>query len=205
MQPDPVSGHPTPGMHIWGWMSPAELEWLGAQAAQMDSVAEIGVLHGRSAFALLTACPGPVYCIDPWNDEGGHSLPSFMGSCGHFENLHAVQGYSPAAAAEAPDVDMVFIDGAHAYGAVLADIAAWLPKTRRLICGHDYQNADAGYPGVAQAVQQVFGDRIVVPEDTSIWTVDLAADRSIAADLPRELTFTDEYERTSTIVLEWPT
>lgn len=38
MEPDPVKGHPTPGMHIWGWMAPEELDWLGTQAATMSSV-----------------------------------------------------------------------------------------------------------------------------------------------------------------------
>jgi hypothetical protein len=87
--PDPVPGHPTPGMHIWGWMSPDHLEWLSAQAAQMESVAEVGSLRGRSSFALLTACKGPVYCIDPWP---GGKYDSFMEACGHFPNLVAIRG-----------------------------------------------------------------------------------------------------------------
>lgn len=174
MGPEGIEGHPTPGMHIWGWMSPAELEWLAARAGEMDSVVEIGCLHGRSAFALLTACPGPVWCIDPWDDVADHCCRSFLGYCGHFSNLHAVRGFSPAAAADVPDVDMVFIDGDHEYESVIADIEAWLPKTRRLICGHDYSNADGGYPGVKQAVDEVFGDRVVVPgAESAIWSVRL--------------------------------
>jgi hypothetical protein len=152
-------------------MSPAELTWLGDQAAGMGSVAEIGVLHGRSAFALLTACDGPVYCVDPWDDVGDHCYGSFLGYCGHFPNLHAVRGYSPAAASEVPDVDMTFIDGDHEYESVVADIECWLPKTRKLICGHDYQNADGGFPGVKRAVDEIFGDRVVVAE--AIWAVSL--------------------------------
>jgi predicted O-methyltransferase YrrM len=187
-------------------MSPAELLWLGSVAAGMRSVVEVGCLHGRSAFMLLTACPGPVYCIDPWDDEADASYPSFMGSCGHFPNLQAVRNTSPEAAACAPEVDMTFLDGAHAYGAVLADIAAWLPKTNRLLCGHDYQNEDAGYPGVAKAVNAVFGrDRVVVPDGTSIWTVDLSLNRSVLASAPSgPLEWLDEYERASSAVIGWP-
>lgn len=174
--PEPQPDDPTPGMHIWGWMSPAELLWLGEQAAQMNSVVEVGSLHGRSAFALLTACDGPVYCIDPWNDEGEHCLKSFLGSCGHFANLRTVQGYSPAVATEGlipPTVDMVFLDGDHAYESVIADIDAWLPKTRRLLCGHDYHDGpEPGFPGVPQAVQERFAGRFYVPDETSIWVVD---------------------------------
>jgi Methyltransferase domain len=184
MGPEPVAGHPTPGMHIWGWMSPEELEWLGSEAAEMDSVVEIGSLHGRSAFALLAACSGPVYCIDPWDDEHDLSYDSFMGSCGHFPNLVAVRGFSPDVADQIPDVDMTFIDGNHDYEAVLADIDAWLPKTRKLICGHDYGRIPsagfpgAGWPGVIEGVNERFGDRVECallkgwdPEDSSIWVV----------------------------------
>lgn len=181
MGPEPIEGHPTAGTHIWGWMTPDELEWLRATAATMTSVVEIGVLRGRSAFALLTGCPGPVYCIDPWDDQGDHAYPAFMADCGHFPNLVAIRGRSPEAAAQVPDVDMVFIDGAHDYAQVVADITAWLPKTRRLICGHDYSlSAEAGFPDVRRAVDEIFGDRVRPADfvDTdfdrfSIWAVDV--------------------------------
>src|SRR5215210_5073216 len=78
--PEPVVDHPVPGMHLWGWMTPDQLGWLSAQAARMQSVAEVGSLYGRSSFALLSACNGPVYCIDPWP---GHRYDSFMDHCGH--------------------------------------------------------------------------------------------------------------------------
>jgi hypothetical protein len=193
-------------MHVWGWMAPVELEALTNLAYRMDSIVEVGCLHGRSAFALLTACRGLVYCVDPWNDKADHSYPSFMGSCGHFPNLRAVREYSSAEVAdEIGDVDMVFIDGAHAYGAVLADIAAWLPHTRKVICGHDFQNADGGYPGVERAVQDVFGtDRVSVLDGTSIWAVDVEADKSVMPGLPSgDFTYTDEYDRTTTAHLIW--
>lgn len=168
--PEPVKGHPTPGMQVWGWMRPAELEWLYATASEMESCAEVGVLHGRSATALLAGCPGPVWCIDPWDDPDDKCLPSFMRSCGHFRNLRVVRGFSPAAALEVDDVDMTFLDGAHDRASVEADIDAWLPKTRRLICGHDYDHVD-GYPDVGAVVDERFGKRVTVAPDTSIWAV----------------------------------
>lgn len=173
-----------PGAHIWGWMTPVELRWLHDTATTMDSIAEVGSLHGRSAYALLSGCSGPVYCIDPWNDEHGKCLPSFLGSCGHFPNLVACQGYSPMVIAqyEIPDVDMVFIDGNHDAAQVRADIAAWLPKTKRLICGHDYapDPTTAGYPDVKAVVDEIFGNRVrnADIDDNeftrySIWAVDV--------------------------------
>lgn len=205
--PEPSPDCPVPGMHIWGWMTNFELEALIEMASRMESVVEIGSLHGRSSFALATACSGPVHCIDPWHDEGGHCLPSFMGNVGFMPNVHPVQAHnSRAIAKKIGKVDMVFIDGAHAYGAVLADIAAWLPWTQRIMCGHDYQNEDGGYPGVKQAVDQVFGDAVYVPEGTSIWVVDKPVGGwSIGTDLPKgRLEYTDEYGRTDSPTLVWP-
>lgn len=173
MHPDPVLTDPTPGMAIWGWMTPIELRWLMTQAWNMSSVCEIGSLHGRSAFALLTACPGPVYCVDPWDDEMDQSYGSFLGNCGHFPNLVAVRGYSPDIMVNVPEVDMTFIDGNHDYDQVTADIDVMLPKTRKLICGHDYQNEDGGFPDVATVVKEKFDGRYFVPEGTSIWAVRL--------------------------------
>lgn len=194
-----------PGMSIWGWMHPVELEYLMSVAPQMDSIVEIGCLHGRSAFALLTACPGTVYCIDPWDDVPDQSYGSFMRSCGHFPNLVPLRGFSLAEAENVPDVDMVFIDGAHAYGSVLADIACWLPKTKKLICGHDFQNENGGYPGVEQAVREVFGQRVTCALGTSIWAVDLSKDRSVEPNVfSGTMSFTDEYNRTSTVEIGWP-
>lgn len=191
-------------MHIWGWMSPAELSWLGARAAEMESVVEIGSLHGRSAFALLTACRGTVYCVDTWSDEYDKSFPSFMSSCGHFTNLVPVRAFSPKPAVDLVPgmVDMVFIDGSHAYESVLADIAGWLPKTRKLICGHDFQNADAGFPGVAQAVNEVFGGRAVCAPETSIWVIDLEEDRSTSS-VDRVFDYIDEYGREMHVEVNW--
>jgi hypothetical protein len=151
----------------------AELEWLAQQATQMRNVVEVGALHGRSSFALLSACKGLVWCIDPWDDVGGHCLPSFMGSCGHFPNLRPIQGFSPAAGKRVRGkVDMVYIDGDHSREGIMADIDYWLPRTRKLICGHDYvDHPDAGYPDVKAVVDERFGDRVSVAPDTAIWAV----------------------------------
>lgn len=171
--PDPTD--PTPGAHIHGWMATVELRWLSDQAARMGSAAEIGSLRGRSAFALATACAGPVYCVDPWDDDAGHCLPAFLEAVGHLPNVHPIQGFSPAAAERVPDIDMVFIDGDHEYDSVIADIDAWLPKARQLLCGHDYYvpAEHAGFPGVPRAVQERFGTDVAVGPGTSIWYVEL--------------------------------
>lgn len=175
MQPDPIPEDPTPGMHLWGWMSPAELTWLGEQAAKMNSVVEIGCLHGRSSFALATACPGTVYCIDPWSDAGWRSWKRSVGDV--FDNVIPIRQASPGAAKMIlGDVDMVFIDGAHDYDSVVADILGWKDKTTKLLCGHDYVPYSAlggnepGFPDVSRAVNELLGEEnITVADETAIW------------------------------------
>lgn len=173
--PEPIPNSKTPGAQIWGWMNVTELIWLHQQAKKMRNVVEIGSLRGRSAYALASGCKGLVYCIDPFNDEGGHCLPAFMENTGYLQNVRTIKGYSPAVIDQVPgDVDMTFIDGDHSRRGITADIDAWLPKTRKLICGHDYvDHPEAGYPDVKAVVDDIFGDRVTVAPDAAIWAVAL--------------------------------
>jgi len=165
MMPDPVAGHDAPGMHLWGWMAPEELVWLAQQASRMRRVVEVGSLHGRSSFALA-ACPGELYCIDPWPDGAWESWHRSVGSV--LPNVRAIRGYSPDVGIDVPDpVDMVFLDGAHDYVSVVNDIEYWLPRTEVLLCGHDYRHAD--YPDVAVVVDKILGPRAQLVPNTSIW------------------------------------
>ena len=141
-----------PALHIDGWMSHAELDWLYEQALKCHSIVEIGSWCGRSTYALLSGCKGTVYAIDHFNGSPDELKPGlshyraltddiyseFMNNVGHFPNLQVIRGDSVEAAARFPDnsIDMVFIDGCHAYESVKADLAAWGPKTS-FLCGHD--------------------------------------------------------------------
>jgi hypothetical protein len=66
---------------------------------------------------------------------------------------------------------MVFIDGDHLEPAVRQDIDLWLPKAKRLICGHDFGNKD--WPAVEKVVKERFGTRFTVPAGM-IWAVNVA-------------------------------
>lgn len=71
-------------------------------------------------------------------------------------------------------LDLVYIDAAHDYKSVRADILAWLPKLKRggIMAGHDYDFSTAqsrGY-GVIRAVHEVFCCPDRVFRDTS-WLV----------------------------------
>lgn len=174
MQPDEDFTSTVPGMDRWGWMSPDELLWLNAEASTMaGGVVEIGCLHGRSSVALAVDCPGLVWCIDPWSDDGWRSWSEGVGAV--YPNVRGIRAASPEASALVPTpVDMVFIDGAHDYASVRADIECWWPLTNRLICGHDYVRDDGDLPGVVQAVDEFFAGEeyeVLVAPETAIWYV----------------------------------
>lgn len=166
-EPDPTC----PGLEIPGWMTEGEMRWLHEQAKRMRSIVEIGCLIGRSSGALLSGCRGPVYCIDCWVNENAQGVVYFKQNVGHYPNLRLVHDYAHNVVNTVPDVDMVFIDGDHTYPSITQDIDDWLPKTRVLICGHDFGHPD--HPGVKQRVSEVFGDRAKLVEGQSIWYVEL--------------------------------
>jgi len=153
---------------IEGWMDIDELEWLCDTSQKMDTVLEIGSWQGRSTIALLRGCKGIVFAVDPWRGNN-LSYKEFVYNTAEFIHLVIIKMPSLKAATifTAP-VDMVFIDGNHTYECVKSDIEAWLPLTKKIICGHDY--GDLLAPGVKQAVDEKFDD---VRWVNSIWYKEL--------------------------------
>lgn len=144
---------------IEGWMTKEELNFLFKTAGTMEDVVEIGSWKGRSTHALLSACKGTVTAIDTFKGSPGEPAhkgvknlyKDFIKNVGEFKNLKVIKGDSQKVKFKGR-ADMVFIDGAHTYEAVKADIEKWLPKTKKLICGHDFQ-----WPGVQKAVTEKLG------------------------------------------------
>jgi hypothetical protein len=168
-------------VHIQGWMAINELRWLAETAATMESAIEVGCWKGRSTYAIASACQGQVLCVDTWkgSSEEEHKeaarkdvYSDWKRNVLGLDNVIPLRMTSLEAAIHAPESDMVFIDASHKYEDVLADIAAWLPKAKKIICGHDYM--DTKHPGVRKAVDEVFGDSVRVEAD-SIWVVDVPA------------------------------
>jgi predicted O-methyltransferase YrrM len=162
---------------IPGWMSITELRYLHRIAAKMESIVEIGSWYGRSTHALVTACKGIVTAVDLWDQSLmvglGDSMAArkaFFSKLGRIPNLNVLVMSSLEAAElfEDKSVDMVFIDGTHDYTPFLSDINVWLPKTKKLICGHDCTPA---HTGVWKAVHEVFGKKFKLVD--SIWSVSL--------------------------------
>jgi len=154
---------------IEGWMDIDELEWLCETAEKMGTVVEIGAWKGRSTIALLRGCKGVVFSVDPWRKHP-EGYREFLYNTSEFDNLAIFKMSSLKAASmfNGSPVDMVFIDANHEYESIKSDIEAWLPKTKKIICGHDY--GDPLSPGVKQAVDEKFDD---VRWVNSIWYKEL--------------------------------
>lgn len=163
---------------ISGWMSEGDLQWLYDRAHEMQSIVEIGSWKGRSTHALLSGCPGPVTAVDTFKgpDVDGGQLgiirmkeeadkgfikDIFLKNVGHFKNLKILEMKSLEAAKIDGMYDMTFIDASHWYEDVCDDIKAWLPHTRKVISGHDYD-----IDHVMKAVVDTLGEVSLID---SIW------------------------------------
>ena len=96
---------------------------------------------------------------------------------GHY---NVIAGKSTEVARQFSDesLDFVFVDAAHDYDNVKADIIAWLPKVKPggIMAGHDYE---VDYKnGVVKAVDEAFGNKVeMIPYDDNptkhCWKVQL--------------------------------
>lgn len=126
-----------------------EAIWLYEQAKEMDSIVELGSYKGKSTHALLSGCKGIVYAVDHFkgseskSDEtyGKSGKNEFLKSTHGFNNLILLEMCTVKAAELFKDksADMIFIDAGHLYEEILADLKAWIPKIKKLVCGHDIQ------------------------------------------------------------------
>lgn len=138
---------------------------------------------------------GTVYAVDHW-EGASQQLPlivsglkpyeEFVKNVGHFKNLVVLKMSSEEAAKGFPSevgymdskgqpcplpeqVDMVFLDAEHEYPAVLKDLKLWLPKTRKIICGHDW-----AFETVRRAVLEVFpAEKVKLTAPGDIWYVEM--------------------------------
>jgi hypothetical protein len=121
--------------------------------------AEIGVLKGKTFFALLDACPDlTMFGVDQWKclpfreDENAETYQAFdmegfyehvlERSRSYGDRAHILRGDSVAMADTIEDgsLDFVFIDGDHTEAGCRRDILAWAPKVKPTggVFGHDY-------------------------------------------------------------------
>lgn len=171
--------------HFWtnieGWDDgiPPVYQSMVSQAEDGMHFVEVGAWKGRSsafmAVEIINSGKKIQFdCVDTWQgdpNEQGHMEDEYVRNGNlyeHFlENMKPVEGYynpikstsiDAAGLYEDSSLDFVFIDAAHDYNNVKADIAAWLPKIKEggILAGHDW-----GHPPVAQAVKDSLDDFVI--------------------------------------------
>jgi len=163
--------------NIQGWADgiPEIYDAMIKVAPESAHFVEVGTWKGKSAAYMAVAIinSGKVIkfdCVDSW--EGSFNQPELLNDplvltgslLDHFnDNMKpvaghytAVKGLSVAAASLYQDksLDFVFLDAAHDYENIKADINAWLPKVKigGYLGGHDYYGED-----IRRAVLEKFG------------------------------------------------
>lgn len=129
---------------------------------------EIGVRYGWFSRFILENTDMSVVSLDPW--EPNIELKSGCQEALELtrDNLKPfgpratiVKAWSPAGAHQFANgfFDFIYIDGAHDYDSVQADLAAWWPKLASggIFAGHDYDKDE--WPGVYNAVNE-FGEEV---------------------------------------------
>jgi len=173
-----------PGNEISGWLTVPEQQFLFEHSSKCDSVLEVGSFMGRSAAVLLSGKADKVYCVDNWTpyvhlpddteEMAENRYRQFIENIKPYADGNGrptvIRADSADAAKQFPDksLDMVFIDADHSEAGIRSDIEAWLPKTKKLICGHDFTYY---WPDVKKVVMEKFGHKVKTVD--AIWYVDL--------------------------------
>jgi len=158
---------------------------------KLKRIAEIGVYKGSTMRHILKTCRNieEYWAVDPWKrfSIGHGKMHRFSQDIWdsmykrvcldmyYFKSLKVLRLSSKEAASLFPKsyFDLVFIDADHSYESVIQDINLWLPLTKktRFLTGHDYVIPEnkARHPGVAKAVNEIFGEENIIKEDAAVW------------------------------------
>ena len=147
---------------IEGWFDFRDVyDYVAATMPEQGHFVEVGAWKGKSVVYLADRLKdlGKNFapdCVDSFkgDDDTGKSdiLAEFMANT-QSRGIGYTVGDSAASAQWHPDkgLDGIFIDAAHDYESVKADIAAWLPKLKP---GGFFGGHDIDAPGVKQAVDE---------------------------------------------------
>jgi predicted O-methyltransferase YrrM len=155
---------------------------------EVRTIVEIGVNKGETSQLFRHLFPDAhLFLIDPWKltNEYNQSGTPISRKIKHYDNAYnqilslfqddpkatVLRMSSQEAIAHLPNsLDLVFIDANHEYLEVRKDILSWLPKVRRggLLAGHDYDQNIPMFSGVKQAVDEIFGRKILLGKDR-VW------------------------------------
>jgi hypothetical protein len=130
---------------------------------------EVGVWKGRSAAFLAVEIINSgknitLDLVDTWEGSEEHLPLQYdlfevfkknISPVEPYVNIKRMDSLSAALAYANRSLDFVFIDAAHDYESVKADILAWMPKIKSggYLAGHDYPT----WEGVTKAVNEIIG------------------------------------------------
>lgn len=160
---------------IPGWFNFEDIYTEMVQTHKTGVFVEVGAWLGRSTAYMgqllrdNPECMADFYAVDTWKgsigdnafaevlaEHGGDVYDVFaqnMEKCGVAEFVIPLRMASVEAAKNFGDLslDFVFIDAAHDYDSVSADIRAWLPKVKvgGMIAGHDHS-----HPPIQRALKE---------------------------------------------------
>jgi SAM-dependent methyltransferase len=161
-----------------------------AEAGCQAKFVEVGSWYGRSAawMAVEIANSGKgieFFCVDTWKGSadlpwmanhlrgsGGSAKPKFLENLKRGGVMHLVRpielpSVEAAQLFAAESLDFVFIDAAHDYESVRADVRAWYSKVKP---GGVIAGDDAGWPGVRIGVHETIPDgALVLRNDARQW------------------------------------
>lgn len=174
-----------------GFMGDKDLDYLYRTACNLPkgaTIVEIGSWMGKSTEAYVQASfdtkkDFEIHCVDVWNDfEINHKASSgafkvFMSNSDRWIEKMGItvlpkRMSSQVAYKEFDDrsIDFLFIDGAHDYDSVWADLNNWYDKVKLggICSGHDYRKKMK--EGVIAAVNDFFGKgNYTVNKNSVIW------------------------------------
>ena len=157
-------------LHITELMTPADRECLAKLASNASVAYDVGAFTGSSGEAILCGMKpdGVCYSVDTFRGMGGeHDYPSKvprpltmsiwatrLARFGDRARLYVGESVEFARMQKPATADLVFLDAAHSYGAVMADIDAWAPvlKSGGILAGHDFDKRLAAIP--ARVIQK---------------------------------------------------
>lgn len=119
---------------------------------KIKSFVEVGTQTGYLSELIAKLYPDLlIYCIDI------KFVRPHLGA--QYKSIKLIEGDSAEKASlfKNASIDLVYIDADHSFESVKKDLAAWFPKARKIISGHDYQHPS--HPGCTLAINDFFSVR----------------------------------------------
>lgn len=173
------------------------LEKLALALPENSVMVEVGTFLGRTAFVLAATRPDcHLAVVDPFDADvpawlasgnirgdrsryvGCDQLKTFAQMMAPCENYIALVVRSPLPGRfPAEPASLVFIDAAHNYDAIKADLDYWsrYVVSNTALCGHDFCDEFSDVKRAVNEFAAVHGLRVHVEPDTTIWKFENAA------------------------------